>query len=363
VDYRDSPGARVWVRFPAAEGPHARLKGASVVIWTTTPWTLPASRAISFSAKIDYGLYEVTEAPADNWVKPGDRLLLADALAAEVMQQARVTAFSKVQPVPAADLTALVCAHPLAGFAGGYRFKVPLLAGEHVPADAGTGFVHTAPRPRRDDFEIWTAHRAELEARGINAAIPYAVDENGAFTEQAPGFTGKRVLTDKGEKGDANEAVIAALREAGMLIARSRLKHQYPHSWRSKKPVIFRNTPQWFVAMDKPIADASGRAKPDDTLRNRARAAIVATRWVPPQGENRTTGMIEWGPDWVLSRQRAWGVPITVFVREKGDGAVEILDDEGVNQRIVEAFAQEGADAWYQPGARERFLGGRANED
>src|SRR5262249_62192916 len=130
--------------------------------------------------KIDIGVEEVTAAPAANWVKPGDRLLLADALAAEVMQQARVTAFSKVHPVPAADLAALVCAHPLRGFAGGYQFKVPLLAGEHVTADAGTGFVHTAPGHGRDDFEIWTAHRAELEARGINAAIPYAVDENGA---------------------------------------------------------------------------------------------------------------------------------------------------------------------------------------
>ena len=363
VEYEDYTSDQVWVKFPVADAPNDRLKGASVVIWTTTPWTLPANRAISFSPKIDYGLYEVTDAPADNWVKPGERLLLADALAEEVMRQARVTSFRKVMAVPPADLAALVSAHPLQGFSGGYRFKVPLLAGEHVTADAGSGFVHTAPGHGRDDFEIWTAHRAELEARGINAAIPYAVDEDGAFTEQAPGFTGKRVLTEKGQKGDANDAVIAALREAGMLMARSRLKHQYPHSWRSKKPVIFRNTPQWFVAMDKSIADAGGRAKPDDTLRNRALAAIAATRWVPPQGENRITGMIESRPDWVLSRQRAWGVPITVFVREKGDGAVEILDDEGVNQRIVEAFAQEGADAWYQPGARERFLGERANED
>ena len=140
---------------------------------------------------------------------------------------------------------------------------MPLLAGDHVTDDTGTGFVHTAPGHGREDFEVWTAQRARSSRRAASTpTIPYTVDENGAFTEQAPGFTGKRVLNDKGEKGDANEAVIKALVEAGMLIARARLKHQYPHSWRSKKPVIFRNTPQWFIAMDKPIADAGGNAKP-----------------------------------------------------------------------------------------------------
>ncbi len=126
--------------------------------------------------------------------------------------------------------------------------------------------------------------------------------------------------------------------------------------------MIFRNTPQWFIAMDKPIAQ-DGTAKPGDTLRNRALAAIKVTRWVPPQGENRITGMIESRPDWVISRQRAWGVPITVFVREQGDGSVDILQDERVNKRIAAAFEQEGADAWYAEGARERFLGELSNED
>jgi isoleucyl-tRNA synthetase len=216
--------------------------------------------------------------------------------------------------------------------------------------------VHTAPGHGREDFDIWTANARELEARGINATIPYTVDENGALTTQAPGFEGKRVIDDKGNKGDANEAVIKALIERGMLLARGRLKHQYPHSWRSKKPVIFRNTPQWFIAMDKDIAD-DGVAKPGDTLRARALQAISVTQWVPPAGQNRITGMIAGRPDWVISRQRAWGVPIAVFVREKGDGSAEILQDEIVNQRIVEAFMQEGADAWYLEGARERFLG------
>ena len=273
-----------------------------------------------------------------------------------MFKQARVTAYEKVRDLPADTLAAVECAHPLKGFGGGYEFTVPLLDGDHVTDDTGTGFVHTAPGHGREDFDIWMANARALEARGITSAIPYTVDENGAFTDQAPGFTGKRVINDKGEKGDANEAVIKALIEAGMLLARGRLKHQYPHSWRSKKPVIFRNTPQWFIAMDKPIAD-DGKAKPGDTLRARALHAISVTRWVPPSGQNRLHGMIEARPDWVISRQRAWGVPIAVFVKEKGDGSVEILQDEIVNQRIAEAFMSEGADAWYAAGARERFLG------
>jgi isoleucyl-tRNA synthetase len=362
VEYEDYTSDQVWVKFPVTSPAHGALAKASIVIWTTTPWTLPGNRAISFSPKIAYGLYRVTDAPADNWARAGDVLILADVLADAVFKQARVAAYEKLRDIPADTLDAIECAHPLRGLGGGYAFKVPLLAGDHVTDDTGTGFVHTAPGHGREDFEVWTTNARELEARGINTAIPYAVDENGAFTDHAPGFTGKRVINDKGEKGDANEAVIKALIDAGMLLARGRLKHQYPHSWRSKKPVIFRNTPQWFVAMDKDIA-ADGKAKSGDTLRARALHAISVTRWVPPSGQNRITGMIEARPDWVMSRQRAWGVPIAVFVREKGDGSAEILQDEAVNARIADAFEKEGADAWYMERARERFLGSRANED
>ena len=369
VEYEDYTSDTVWVKFPVESttepnpGKHEKnLLGASVVIWTTTPWTIPGNRAISYSSKVSYGLYVVEDAPTDNWAKKGDRLILADALALDVLRQARVTAYKKERDVPSVQLESTTCFHPLKGFGGDYNFLVPLLEGDHVTADTGTGFVHTAPGHGREDFDVWTSNAQKLSARGINTNIPYTVDADGRFTEQAPGFTGKRVLTDKGDKGDANEAVIKALSEAGMLIARGRLKHQYPHSWRSKKPVIFRNTPQWFIAMDRPIALLSGTAKHGLTLRQLAYAAIKATRWVPEQGENRITGMIESRPDWVISRQRAWGVPIAVFIKENADGSVEILNDPDVNARIIEAFEAEGADAWYAPGARERFLGKLGDE-
>ena len=368
VEYEDYTSDMVWVKFPLARSAaetskeNREVASASVVIWTTTPWTIPGNRAISYSPKIEYGLYEVVDAPSDNWAKQGDRFVLADKLAIDVFRQARVTAFKRLRAVSADDLQVFLCQHPLKSFHKGYDFKVPLLAGDHVTEDTGTGFVHTAPGHGREDFDVWTANTRELAARGINTAIPYTVDADGRFTEQAPGFAGRRVLNDKGEKGDANEAVIKALVEAGMPIARGRLKHQYPHSWRSKKPVIFRNTPQWFIAMDKPIGLLSSTSRHGRTLRELANDAIASTRWVPPQGQHRIAAMVNNRPDWVISRQRAWGVPITVFIKESADGSVEMLNDPEVNVRIIDAFEEEGADAWYAPGARERFLGKRGNE-
>ncbi len=347
VEYHDHESDTIWAKFPVMACSDAALVGTSVVIWTTTPWTIPGNRAISFSSRIAYGLYEVTEAPDDNWAKTGDRLILADSLADDVMKSARTTAWKRVSTVSADALKSMACAHPLAGIEGAYGFTVPLLDGLHVTDDTGTGFVHTAPGHGRDDYDIWMASGQMLTARGIDTRIPYTVDADGFYTEEAPGFFGKRVLTDTGKKGDANQAVIEALVARGALIARGRLKHQYPHSWRSKKPVIFRNTPQWFISMDRPYGDAG------KSLREVALAAIDATGFYPESGRNRLRGMIETRPDWVISRQRAWGVPITVFFhRETG----ELLRDPAVRERIVAAIAAEGADAWFDS-EPSRFLG------
>ncbi len=351
VEYQDYTSDTIHVKFPVtfmADGtaPKGDLAKASVVIWTTTPWTIPGNRAISYSPKIAYGLYEVTKAAADNWAKVGDRLILADNLAAETFKASRVEEFHRLSDVDIASIA--TCAHPLSAL--GYEFRVPLLPGDHVTDDAGTGFVHTAPSHGADDFEVWEANIGKLKSMGIKTDIPFTVDGDGTFTNEAPGFTGKRVLTDKGEKGDANEAVIQALIAAGALIARGRLKHQYPHSWRSKKPIIFRNTPQWFISMGDGETDG---------LRAKALKAIDDTHFVPPAGQNRLRGMIEARPDWVISRQRAWGVPICVFVN-KATGLV--LNDPEVNERIATAFETEGADAWFAEGAHERFLKDRVTD-
>ncbi|OQP85969.1 isoleucine--tRNA ligase [Rhizobium rhizosphaerae] len=362
VEYHEVESDTIWVKFPvfAADAPAPVVNGefvfpdllagmASVVIWTTTPWTIPGNRAISFSSRIEYGLYEVTEAVNDFGPQPGEKLIFAKKLAGDCAAKAKVT-LNLLRDVSGDELAAITCAHPLASL--GYTFQVPMLDGDHVTDDAGTGFVHTAPGHGREDFDAWMSNARDLEARGISAKIPFTVGDDGFYTDEAPGFGpsaeggAARVMDDNGKKGDANKRVMDALIAAGNLFARGRIKHEYPHSWRSKKPVIFRNTPQWFVYMDKDLGDGT-------TLRSRALAAIDDTRFVPAAGQNRLRAMIEQRPDWVLSRQRAWGVPICVFA----DKAGAVLKDEAVNARILEAFEKEGADAWFAAGAKERFLG------
>jgi isoleucyl-tRNA synthetase len=352
VEYEEHTSDTVFVAFPVQESmgesekEQNLLLDAAVVIWTTTPWTIPGNRAISYSSRISYGLYRVTAAPENNWAKVGATYVLAKNLAESVFKAAKVEAYELVQNIDPTDLYGLTAAHPLRGH--GYDFDVPLLDGDHVTDDAGTGFVHTAPGHGREDFDVWMSNGRQLAERGIDTRIPYTVDADGRFTKDAPGFEGAQVITDKGEKGNANEVVIKALAASGNLVARGRLKHQYPHSWRSKKPVIFRNTPQWFIAMDKAVDTLGNR-----TLREVALGAIRDTQWVPAAGENRINGMIANRPDWVVSRQRAWGVPITVFVEKE---TKEILVDARVNAAIAEAFELEGADAWFTDTDGARFL-------
>ena len=337
-----------------------------MVIWTTTPWTIPSNKGVVYSDDISYGVYEVTDAPEDNWIKVGERVVLADKLAEGVLGKARVEAFDRVSD--AGDLSATKLAHPLHGADGSngeWDDLRDFRAADFVTEEDGTGFVHCAPSHGMEEFEMYR------DLGMLGEVITYNVTEEGAFRDDLPFFGGKKILRDKLNKknktnpweGDANAAVIAKLADVGGLLARGVIKHSYPHSWRSKAPLIYRNTPQWFAAIDTPVGGDDTYGK---TIRERALRSIdELVTWTPQTGRNRLHSMIEARPDWVLSRQRAWGVPLTCFVR-KGAKPVDddfLLRNEAVNARIREAFEAEGADCWYAEGAKERFLGNDANPE
>jgi len=350
VEYHDRKANVIWVKFPIVNGPHAGE--ASVVIWTTTPWTIPANRAVSYSKEISYGLFECTELEADlpfePWIKPGDKIIVADKLVESVMKGAKASAWKRVSDV---DPSGMTLAHPLRGAdLGGYQFDVPLIAGDHVTDDAGTGFVHTAPSHGEDDYNVWLAN-------GYSTSdIPETLDDFGCYTKECPGFEGLDVIRIDGKKrgqdGKANKAVMDKLIETGALLARGMTTLRDAHSWRSKAPVIRRATPQWFIPMDK--ADENGK-----TLRDKAMAAIAETQFTPERGRARLVSMVEGRPDWLISRQRAWGVPLTLFVNKETG---EILNDSDVNDRVVAAIEQGGADAWFVTDAAD-FLGDKYNAD
>ncbi len=350
IEYHDHKSHTIWVPFAFKSAPEA-IKDAKVVIWTTTPWTIPSNKAVAYNPKISYGLYRVDETQEESWTAGGDLYILADVLAADALEKARVTVFTRVSDVSADDLKDAVCIHPLTALDPFWDYDVPMIDGDHVTDEAGTGFVHTAPSHGADDYEAF------MKRNWIDR-MTHNVGEESEFLPHVPFFAGLQVFDRKGKEGKANAAVIDKLVEAGALIARGRTTHSYPHSWRSKAPVIFRNTPQWFAAIDKEIGgnDAYGK-----TIRERALRSIdELVTWTPRTGRNRLYSMIESRPDWVLSRQRAWGVPLTCFTRKDALPTDDnfILRNEEVNARIKAAFEVDGADCWYLDGAKERFLSG-----
>ncbi|NNK77871.1 MAG: isoleucine--tRNA ligase, partial [Litoreibacter sp.] len=357
VEYHDKESFTVWVKFRVVNTGDATLDDAHVVIWTTTPWTMPSNKAVVYGEDISYGLYEVTGRPEECWARIGDRYILSDKLAADVLGRARLdeTMYRRLCDVSQDDLAKIQLTHPLAGAEGGegeWDDIRDFRAADFVTDEEGTGFVHCAPSHGMEEFELYR------DLGMLEQVITYNVMEDGRFRDDLPFFGGKAILKPNGKEGNANSAIIAKLIEVGGLLARGKIKHSYPHSWRSKAPVIYRNTPQWFAAIDKPVGD--GQDTYGKTIRERALRSIdELVTWTPKTGRNRLYSMIEARPDWVLSRQRAWGVPLTCFVKKGAlpTDADYLLRDDAVNARILEAFEAEGADAWYKDGAKERFLG------
>jgi isoleucyl-tRNA synthetase len=324
VEYHDHKSVTIWVRFPVVSGGPAAISDALIVIWTTTPWTMPGNRAIAYGPEIDYLLVEVEAINEGSRARVGERVMVAEALLAPFAAETGVTGHRVLGRFTGADLAGTITAHPLRG--QGYDHDVPLLPAEYVTTEAGTGFVHTAPSHGEDDFILGRAHGLE---------VPDTVGDDGTYNTWVPLFAGLHVFK-------AAEPVCAALEAAGGLLHRNVLVHSYPHSWRSKAPLIFRATPQWFIRMDGP-----------EDIRGHALQAIAETRFIPEQGRNRIASMVAARPDWCVSRQRAWGVPIPIFVDRRTG---EPLRDPAVMERIVALFKAEGADAWYARPAAD-FLG------
>ncbi len=444
VEYKEHKSITIWIRFPIVKLPESLkdyqiedLKDADVVIWTTTPWTMPSNRAIGFGKDIDYNVCTVTSIEEGSLAKVGDKFICATSRMADIRKHAKINGIHASTPIKGSDLEGTICAHPLKqqhrhpetsqdveGYHTDekdpsaqalkddtliYDFDVPMLEGDFVTDEAGTGFVHIAPSHGEDDFFLFLKHFGAGD-------IPDNVTDDGKFRDHVPLFAGLEVYTQEGKLGDGNFAVLKAMAEAGKLLAKGSLRHEYPHSWRSKAPIIFRTTPQWFISMDKPLdslrnieissdirthedyKNAASMVKganedvtrlsneitnnkdvdpmfegltesgltehlvdfsSDSSLRAHALYAISKTRWVPPKGEARIRSMVANRPDWCISRQRAWGVPIALFVHKETD---EILNDDAVYERIAEIFETESSDAWWSRDAKD-FLGADYNAD
>ena len=329
IEYKEHKSTWIYVKFPILESNDPDLLNASVVIWTTTPWTIPGNRAIAFGEDIKYSLFKVDDISDDSHAQKGDLLIFASDLEEAVKSECRIKSFNKIKDID--DISILKCSHPFRD--GGYDFNVKLYSADYVTLDQGTGLVHIAPGHGPDDYELGIKN---------NIDVPETVDGDGKYFDHVPIFAGKKIFNEDGSDAEANVAVIIELKNNKALVGKGSLRHSYPHSWRSKAPVIFRNTPQWFIGMEA------------NELRKKALDSIEKVKWFPDQGKKRIFSMIENRPDWVVSRQRAWGVPLSIFYEKKTGSP---LINTELNKKIIKLFAEEGSDAWFKY-SKEEWLEG-----
>ena len=332
VEYLEHASPTIWVSFPILNG-DKDLSDANILIWTTTPWTIPANRALAFSSKFEYGLYEVSSVEEGSLASAGKKIIINTAMKENVENAAKIN-LNFLKSIK--SLEGLICSHPFKD--SGYDFNVPLLEGDFLTEDAGTGFVHIAPSHGQDDYELAVKN-------GI--VPPFILNDEGYYLDDVKIFAGKKVYNDDGTLGDATGAVISELIKSNNLLGKGKLRHQYPHSWRSKSPLIFRNTPQWFISMET------------NDLRKKSLKAIDDVHWIPAKGKNRIKAMVDSRPDWVVSRQRAWGVPLSIFINKKTG---KPLKDKDVNRRIADSFRENGSDSWFSTESSE-YLGDKYDPD
>ena len=321
VEYQDHKSDTIYTSFPIKKSNLKDLVGSDIIIWTTTPWTIPANRALAYNEALDYVQLELND---DSDFKKR-KIIVAEALLQSVINDCKIKNYKKIKTFKGKDLKETICNHPFLDL--GYDYDIPMLEARFVTTEQGTGIVHCAPSHGPDDFNLCLNN-------GIKAIE--TVDGDGKYTKHVSLFEGIHIFK-------ANPIVIEKLKEQKKLLSNGELMHSYPHSWRSKAPLVHRATPQWFISMES------------HKLRDKALKAINDTTFYPSKGKERLKSMIETRPDWCVSRQRVWGVPLPIFINKK---TKEILVDDEVNETIATIYEKEGSDCWFSDDP-QRFLGSK----
>jgi len=320
VEYKDHTSNTIYTSFEIKKTDKNFLKGGHVIIWTTTPWTIPANRALAYSSKIKYSVIKIGK-DSENF--QNKNIIIASELIKKVSEECNIKDFKILKEFMGNEFDNTICCHPLINL--GYDYDVPMLEGDFITLDQGTGIVHAAPSHGPDDFNLCLKH-------GLKA--PDTLNDAGIYSKAIPFFSGKHIFK-------ADDLIIAKLSESKSLLSSGKLQHSFPHSWRSKAPLVYRATPQWFISMDK------------KDLRKKALKAINETLFYPAKGKDRIRSMIETRPDWCISRQRIWGVPLPLFVSKK---TKEPLRDLEVIENIAKIYEREGSDCWFIDDP-QKFLG------
>ncbi len=319
VEYMDHTSNTIFVAFKVKNTKKDFLKDASIIIWTTTPWTIPANKALAFNSSIEYALVEIDA--LDHF--KDKKIIVATNLVESIIKSCGIKNHKILKTFKGSEFEGTICSHPFLKMQ--FDYDIPMLKASFVDLEQGTGIVHCAPSHGPDDFNLCLKN---------NIPSSYTVDNGGLYTKEIPYFAGTHIFK-------ADLLVIEKLKEQNKLLKDDKLHHSYPHSWRSKAPLIYRATPQWFISMEK------------NSLRNKAIKAINDTNFYPKKGQDRLLSMIEGRPDWCVSRQRVWGVPLPIFINKK---TKEPLRDKKVIDRIAEIYEKEGSDCWFTDDTK-KFLG------